>query len=139
MRGSSPHMTGVHPPKPLTHPREPHLLPLVERLVEAHQRGADRGGGRAHSGKPLAHRVHAIDWGERGLGGASGGERVGGFDSNHPCFRSAACLLVTNAVCHIPNDRDPYRALSDAEQAASQIMEIAMLTPDTTIPDATDA
>src|SRR5258708_13343634 len=55
---------------PLTHPRESHLLPLVERLVEAHERGVDRGGGRAHGGKPLPHRVHAADRGERGLGGA---------------------------------------------------------------------
>src|SRR5260370_35142145 len=54
---------------PLTHPRESHLLPLVERLVEAHERGVDRGGGRAHGGKPLPHRVHAADRGERGLGG----------------------------------------------------------------------
>src|SRR5262245_46122264 len=34
----------------LTHPRESHLLPLVERLVEVHERGADRGGGGAHGG-----------------------------------------------------------------------------------------
>src|SRR5229473_215218 len=51
----------------LTHPRKPHLLPLVERLVEVHERGADRGGGRAHGGKALAHRVHAADRGERAL------------------------------------------------------------------------
>src|SRR5258708_38954541 len=63
---------------PLTHPRESHLLPLVERLVEAHERGVDRGGGRAHGGKPLPHRVHAADRGERGLGGAGGRRRGGG-------------------------------------------------------------
>jgi hypothetical protein len=38
-----------------THPRKAHLLPLIERLVEARERGADRGGGGAHGGKPLAH------------------------------------------------------------------------------------
>src|SRR5260370_36216330 len=63
---------------PLTHPRESHLLPLVERLVEAHERGVDRGGGRAHGGKPLPHRVHAADRGERGLGGGGGRGRGGG-------------------------------------------------------------
>src|SRR5438270_6637812 len=63
----------------LTHPRKPHLLPLIQRLVEAHERGADRGGGRAHCGKALAHRLHAADRGERGLGGAGAAERVGGF------------------------------------------------------------
>jgi hypothetical protein len=26
-----------------------------------HERGADRGGGGAHGGKALAHRVHAAD------------------------------------------------------------------------------
>src|SRR5262249_62325150 len=57
---------------PLTHPRESHLLPLVERLVEMRERGADRGGGRAHGGKALAHRGHAADRGERGLGGGGG-------------------------------------------------------------------
>jgi len=35
---------------PLTHPRESHLLPLVERLVEVRERGADRGDGRARGG-----------------------------------------------------------------------------------------
>src|SRR5258707_13474896 len=63
---------------PLTHPRESHLLPLVERLVEAHERGVDRGGGRAHGGKPLPHRVHAADRGERGLGGGGARRAVGG-------------------------------------------------------------
>src|SRR5215475_3160675 len=65
---------------PLTHPRKPHLLPLVERLVKVHERGADRRGGGAHGGKALAHRVHAADWGERGLGGAGAPERVGGLE-----------------------------------------------------------
>jgi hypothetical protein len=64
---------------PLTHPREPHLLPLVERLVEVHERGADRGGGGAHGGKALAHRVHAADRGERALGRAGARERIGGL------------------------------------------------------------
>src|SRR5258708_32524523 len=63
---------------PLTHPRESHLLPLVERLVEAHERGVDRGGGRAHGGKPLPHRGQAAARGERGLGGASGCGAGGG-------------------------------------------------------------
>src|SRR5258708_1066511 len=62
----------------LTHPRKPHLLPLVERLVEVHERGADRGGGRAHGGKALAHRVHAADRGERALGGGGAPARGGG-------------------------------------------------------------
>jgi len=64
---------------PLTHPRKSRLLPLVQRLVEVHERGADRGGGRAHGGKALAHRVHAADRGERALGGAGACERVGGL------------------------------------------------------------
>ena len=34
----------------LTHPREAHLLPLVKRFIEMHQRGTDRGGRRAHRG-----------------------------------------------------------------------------------------
>src|SRR5262245_60006392 len=63
-----------------THPREPHLLPLVERLVEVHERGADRGGSGAHGGETLAHRVHAADRGERALGGAGAAERVGGLE-----------------------------------------------------------
>src|SRR5262249_51091717 len=63
-----------------THPREPHLLPLVERLVEVRERGADRGGGGAHGGEALAHRVHAADRGERALGGAGAAERVGGLE-----------------------------------------------------------
>src|SRR4029450_7679572 len=61
-----------------THPRESHLLPLVERLVEMYERGADRGGGRAHGGKPLAHRLHAAARGERGAGGGGGGRRFCG-------------------------------------------------------------
>src|SRR5262249_52047486 len=64
----------------LTHPGKPHLLALVERLVEARKRGADGGGGGAHGGKALAHRLHAPDRGERGLGGAGGRKRVGGFE-----------------------------------------------------------
>lgn len=32
---------------------------LVERLVELHQRGADRGGRHAHGGEPRALRRHA--------------------------------------------------------------------------------
>ena len=44
------------------------------------ERGADRGGGGAHGGKGLAHRVHAADRGERALGGAGGPERVGGLE-----------------------------------------------------------
>src|SRR5215470_10872680 len=63
-----------------THSRKSHLLPLVERLVEVRERGADRGGGGAHGGKALAHRVHAADRGERGLGGAGAAERVGGLE-----------------------------------------------------------
>ena len=38
--------------------------------VEAHERGADHGGGGEHGSKALAHCVHAADRGERGLGGA---------------------------------------------------------------------
>jgi hypothetical protein len=64
----------------LTHPRKPDLLPLIERLVEAHQRGADRGGGGAHGGKALAHRLHATNRGERGVAGAGAHERVGGLE-----------------------------------------------------------
>src|SRR5262249_5299351 len=64
----------------LTHPGKPHLLALVERLVEARKRGADGGGGGAHGSKALAHRLHAPDRGERGLGGAGGRKRVGGFE-----------------------------------------------------------
>src|SRR5204862_4019467 len=63
-----------------THPGEALLLALVERVVEARERGADRGGRGAHGGQALAHRLHAADRGERGLGGAGGGERVGGFE-----------------------------------------------------------
>src|SRR5262249_17251156 len=50
------------------------------RLVEVRERGADRGGGGAHGGKALAHRVHAADRGERGLHGAGAAERVGGLE-----------------------------------------------------------
>src|SRR4029453_7221232 len=75
--GSSPAMTRR---APLTHPRKAHLLSLIQRLVEARERGADCGGGGAHGGEPLAHRLHAADRGERGLGGAGGGKRVGGFE-----------------------------------------------------------
>src|SRR5262249_40401901 len=64
----------------LTHPGKPHPLAPVERLVEARKRGADGGGGGAHGGKTLAHRLHAPDRGERGLGGAGGRKRVGGFE-----------------------------------------------------------
>ena len=32
------------------------------------ERGADCGGGGAHGGKALAHRIHAADRRERGLG-----------------------------------------------------------------------
>src|SRR5262249_13879207 len=78
MPESSPGMTGLY--YALTHPRESHLLTLVERLVEVHERGADRGGGAAHGGKALAHRVHAADRGERALGGAGAAERVGGLE-----------------------------------------------------------
>ena len=45
-----------------------------------HERGADRGGGGTHGGKALAHRVHAADRGERGLGRAGAPERVGGLE-----------------------------------------------------------
>jgi hypothetical protein len=45
---------------PLTHLRKSHLLPLVERLVEARERGADRGGGGAHGGKALGLAFRAL-------------------------------------------------------------------------------
>src|SRR5262249_58225050 len=77
MPESSPGMTGLY--YALTHPRESHLLPLVERLVEVHERGADRGGGAAHGGKALAHRVHAADRGARALGGAGAAPRGRGL------------------------------------------------------------
>src|SRR5262249_56469895 len=64
----------------LTHPRKSPRLPLVERLVEARERGADRGGGGANGGRALAHNLHPAARGGRGLGGAGGGERVGGFE-----------------------------------------------------------
>jgi hypothetical protein len=48
MPGASPGMTRSC--ITLTHPRKPHLLPPVERLVEVRERGADRGGGGAHGG-----------------------------------------------------------------------------------------
>src|SRR5262249_56975654 len=38
------------------------------------------GGGGAHGGKALAHRVYAADRRERGLGGAGAAERVGGLE-----------------------------------------------------------
>src|SRR5262249_28325334 len=63
-----------------THPGEALLLALVERVVEAGERGADRGGRGAHSGQALAHRLHAADRGERRLAGGGGGERVGGLE-----------------------------------------------------------
>src|SRR5262249_15883066 len=75
---SIPGMAGMY--YAVTHPGDSHLLPLVERLVEVHERGADRGGGAAHGGKALAHRVHAADRGERALGGAGAAERVGGLE-----------------------------------------------------------
>jgi hypothetical protein len=56
-----------------SHPRKPHLLPLVERLVEARERGADRGGGGPHGGEARTQAGHAPDQGERGLGGAGAG------------------------------------------------------------------
>jgi hypothetical protein len=34
---------------------------LGRGLVEEQERGADRGGGRPHGGKTLAHRVHAVE------------------------------------------------------------------------------
>src|SRR5262245_17161348 len=66
--------------QPSTHPGEALLLALVERLVEVKERGADCGGGGAHGGQALAHRLHAADRGERGLAGAGRGERVGGLE-----------------------------------------------------------
>src|SRR5438132_8511575 len=63
-----------------THAGEAELLALVEGLVEARERRADGGGGGAHGGKALAHRLHAADRRERGLGRAGGGKRVGGFE-----------------------------------------------------------
>src|SRR5262245_52426851 len=81
----------------LTHPRKSHLLPLVERLVEARERGADRGGGGAYGGKPLAHRLHAPNRRERGVGGAGGTERVGGFERGADEFVEGDALGRTQA------------------------------------------
>src|SRR5262249_56600267 len=63
MPESSPGMTGLY--YALTHPRESHLLPLVERLVEVHERGADRGRGAAHRVQAPCHRFHTDVRGER--------------------------------------------------------------------------
>src|SRR5215831_10811741 len=62
-----------------THARKPNLLPLVQRLIEARERGTDRGGGCLHRGEPSAEGRHASDRSERGFGRARAGERVGGF------------------------------------------------------------
>jgi len=62
-----------------THARKPNLLPLVQRLIEARERGTDRSGGCPHRGEPGAEGRHASDRSERGFGGARAGERVGGF------------------------------------------------------------
>ena len=61
-----------------THFRKSHLLPLVEHLVEARERGADRAGGGAHSGEASTQARHAADRGELGVGRAGAGERVRG-------------------------------------------------------------
>jgi RHH-type transcriptional regulator, rel operon repressor / antitoxin RelB len=55
---------------PSTHPREPHLLALVERLVEARERGADRGGGRATA----ARRERKVAMRPTGVSGVSPGQ-----------------------------------------------------------------
>jgi hypothetical protein len=62
-----------------THARKPNLLPLVQRLIEARERGTDRSGGCPHRGEPGAEGRHASDRSECGFGGARAGERVGGF------------------------------------------------------------
>src|SRR5262249_45227120 len=74
-------ITPVFAPQPAlsTHARKPNLLPLVQRLIEARERGTDRSGGCPHRGEPGAEGRHASDRSERGFGGARAGERVGGF------------------------------------------------------------
>ena len=52
-----------------THTRKPNLLPLVQRLIEARERGTDRSGGCPHRGEPGAEGRHATDRSERGLAG----------------------------------------------------------------------
>src|SRR5436190_8085137 len=61
-----------------THAGEAYLLPLIERLVEAHERGTDGGSGGAHGGETRAQELHAAGGRERGLGRAGAGELVGG-------------------------------------------------------------
>src|SRR5436190_10198253 len=93
-----------------THPGEALLLALVERVVEARERGADRGGRGAHGGQALAHRLHAADRGERGLGGAGGGERVGGFE------RGGDELVEGDAL----RGREPHVALDLSHRPVAQ-------------------
>src|SRR5262249_38508613 len=96
------------PGLPLTHPRESHLLPLVERLVEVHERGADRGGGRAPGGTALAHRGPEADRGERRRGGAAAAEVVGGFQRRGDELEERAALR--GAKPHVALDLAPRPA-----------------------------
>ena len=57
-----------------THPGKLDLLPLVQRLVELRQRGADGGCGLTHG--TCAQQGHAGGRRKRGLGGAAPRERV---------------------------------------------------------------
>jgi hypothetical protein len=80
LRGAAAGGLNITTCRPLTasaHLRKSHLLPLIQRAVESQQGGPDGGGGVAHGGEAFAHEVHAAGRGERGLGRAGGGERVG--------------------------------------------------------------
>jgi len=59
-----------------THPGKLDLLPLVQRLVELRQRGADGDCGLTHGSKTYAQQGQAGGRSERGLSGAGTRERV---------------------------------------------------------------
>src|SRR4051812_47638519 len=91
-------------------PRKPYFLLLVQRLVEPCERGVNRGGGGAHGGKARLQYLHAASWGERGLGRAGAGKRVGGSE------RGGDELIECDAL----RLGEPHTALDLADRPAAQ-------------------
>ena len=109
-----PHCCGLYKETPVfatqpalsTHARKPNLLPLVQRLIEARERGTDRSGGCLHRGEPGAEGRHASDRSERGFGGTRVRERVGGFKrGGDKLVETSALRLPSRAPVSSPRDR----------------------------------
>src|SRR5262245_54021162 len=97
MRATSARMTERARAPASIHLREALLLAAVERVVETGERGADRRRRRAHGGEARAQHLEAARHGQRAVGRAGGGERVGRLQRGGEELVERAALRVVEA------------------------------------------